>query len=105
MFPALHCFHRLPCPAQIKANNVQAVVPHITWTPPPAAAAPMQQPLHQMWELLTAALGYNTAIDPHVAVAMLLSAAAVGSGSSATAAAPRQSEQVRKTWYASSIPG
>ena len=67
----------------------------MTWALPPAASAPLQQPLHQMWDLTTAALGYNTAIDPHLAVAMLLSAAAAAGGSSDTSTASRQSEQVR----------
>lgn len=85
---------------QVKANNLQLVLPHMTWTLPPAASASLkplqQQPLHHMWELLTTALGYNTPIDPHVAVGMLLSAAAVGpGGSSGGCAGLRQSEQVR----------
>lgn len=91
-----------PTPAvgalQVKANNMQLAVPHMTWALSPAASAPLQslqqqQPLHQMWEMLTAALGYSTPIDPHLAAAMLLSAAAVGGSS--RSAVPRQSEQVR----------
>jgi hypothetical protein len=75
---------------------MQLALPHMTWALSPAASAPLQclqqeQPLHQMWQMLTAALGYNTPIDPHVAAAMLLSAAAVGCSSSSAA---RQSEQV-----------
>lgn len=92
--------HCVSC-AQVKANDLQLVLPHMTWTLLSALAASLkplqQQPLHHMWELLTTALGHNTPIDPHVAVGMLLSAAAVGSGGSRGACAgPRQSEQVRK---------
>lgn len=58
-----------------------------------------QQPLQHMWDLLTTALGYNTPLDPHLAVAMLLSAAAVGSSNSGSnASAPaglKQLSQVR----------
>jgi hypothetical protein len=91
-------FSSLAVGAQVTANNMQLALPHMTWALSPAVSAPLQslqqqQALHQMWEMLTAALGYNTPIDPHVAASMLLSAAAVGGSSSS--AIPRQSEQVR----------
>lgn len=37
-----------------------------------------EQPLQHLWELLTAALGYQTPLAPHLALALLLSAAGVG---------------------------
>lgn len=106
------CSHRLSCThlgnllAQVKANNLQLVLPHLTWARSPAASVPLQhsshsqqqhQPLQDIWELLTTALGYCTPLDPHLAISMLLSAAAVGgSGSSSNGGSvgPRQSEQV-----------
>jgi hypothetical protein len=95
----------------VKANSLQVVQPHVSWALPPTAASShlssllqqhQQQPLHTLWELLTAALAYNTPIDPHLAVAMLLSAAAVGgsscSSSSSNTAGPKQSEQVSASY-------
>lgn len=89
---------------QVQANNLMPVLPHISWTLPPAAPAHLltltqQQPLHHMWDLLTAALGYTTAIDPHLAVALLLSAAAVGGTCSHSGSSPgsRQGQQVSRS--------
>lgn len=86
---------------QVKANNLQLFKPQTAWDLGPAATASLnstqqqrQQPLHCMWELLTDALGYHTALDPHLAVAMLLSAAAAG-GSNSQPVVARQREQVR----------
>lgn len=110
--PAHPCPHWLSCThmwtmlAQVKANNLQVVLPHLTWTQSLAASVPLQrsshsqqqhQPLQDLWELLTTALGYCTPLDPHLAISMLLSAAAVGSSSSGGGSVgPRQSEQVRR---------
>lgn len=73
---------------QVHANNVQPVVPHMLWALPPASTPSItsrhqQQPLHTLWELLGTALGLpqqgtQPALDPHLALTLLLSAAAVG---------------------------
>lgn len=52
-----------------------------------------ESPLQQVWELLTHALGYQTPLDPHLALALLLSAAGVG-GSKGQGGAAAQPEQV-----------
>eukprot|EP00879_Flechtneria_rotunda_P026425 GHRR01028174.1.p1 GENE.GHRR01028174.1~~GHRR01028174.1.p1 ORF type:complete len:459 (+),score=198.48 GHRR01028174.1:77-1378(+) len=74
----------IACNVHVHANSIQPVLPHILWDRPPAhmpsfsAKAIAQQPLQLMWDLLTAGLGRQAPLDPHVAVSLLLSAAAVG---------------------------
>jgi hypothetical protein len=63
---------------------LQQVLPHLQWALPPATCTSVtrshqQPPLHTLWQLLSVALGFQQqAMDPHLATALLLSAAGVG---------------------------
>lgn len=67
---------------QITASNVQPLLPHMLWTLQPASLAhssnSTEHRLQHLWELLSTVLGCQAQVDPHVAMSMLLSAAAVG---------------------------
>ncbi|WIA40444.1 hypothetical protein OEZ86_013801 [Tetradesmus obliquus] len=72
------------CSIHVHANSLQQVLPHFQWALPPAGCASVlnshqQQPLHSLWQLLSTALGFQEQpVDPHLAMALLLSAAGVG---------------------------
>jgi hypothetical protein len=85
---------------QMEASSIAAVAPHALWRLPgpqpdaalEAASAAAHGPLAALVRLFDAALQYSS--DPHVALALLLSAAA-GPGGGRTASGARQQHQQR----------
>jgi len=91
---------------QLHANTLRHLQPHCIWSLPAPCLThftehQQQHPLQLQWDLLTNALGYEAVIDPHVAVALLLSAASVGCTPSHS---QKQQQPVHQVWLSDWSP-